>query len=117
MTDTQPTPHEPKRGCQRPGCERSAFATVVFDYAAQAAAVGPLRPEKTGQGVDLCHEHAAGFTTPAGWEVLWYDFSATAHEPDADADADPDADAGPLGPGADPLDPGADPLDAISGKP
>ncbi|MEE4024812.1 DUF3499 domain-containing protein [Gordonia sp. PKS22-38] len=58
------------RQCCRPGCVRSAVATLTFVYAESTAVVGPLASSPEPHSWDLCDEHARRITVPRGWEML-----------------------------------------------
>ncbi|HLT16053.1 MAG TPA: DUF3499 family protein [Acidimicrobiales bacterium] len=55
------------RTCAKPGCTAMASATLVYDYAAQAAWVDPLDAEPHPMHYDLCGEHADNLRVPQGW--------------------------------------------------
>ncbi|OPX14469.1 DUF3499 domain-containing protein [Gordonia sp. i37] len=58
------------RQCCRPGCTRSAVATLTFVYAESTAVIGPLASSAEPHSWDLCDEHARRITVPRGWEML-----------------------------------------------
>ncbi|MAU84123.1 DUF3499 domain-containing protein [Gordonia sp. Z-3] len=58
------------RQCCRPGCARSAVATLTFVYAESTAVIGPLASSAEPHSWDLCDEHARRITVPRGWEML-----------------------------------------------
>jgi hypothetical protein len=58
------------RQCCRPGCTRSAVATLTFVYAESTAVIGPLAGSAEPHSWDLCDEHARRITVPRGWEML-----------------------------------------------
>ena len=58
------------RQCCRPGCARSAVATLTFVYAESTAVIGPLASSDEPHSWDLCDEHARRITVPRGWEML-----------------------------------------------
>ncbi|MET9199862.1 DUF3499 domain-containing protein [Gordonia sp. NPDC003585] len=58
------------RQCCRPGCARSAVATLTFVYAESTAVIGPLSTTDEPHSWDLCDEHARRITVPRGWEML-----------------------------------------------
>ncbi|MFT4124918.1 MAG: DUF3499 domain-containing protein [Gordonia sp. (in: high G+C Gram-positive bacteria)] len=58
------------RQCCRPGCARSAVATLTFVYAESTAVIGPLAGSPEPHSWDLCAEHARRITVPRGWEML-----------------------------------------------
>ncbi|WP_217997669.1 DUF3499 domain-containing protein [Gordonia soli] len=58
------------RQCCRPGCARSAVATLTFVYAESTAVIGPLATTDEPHSWDLCDEHARRITVPRGWEML-----------------------------------------------
>ncbi|MXP20857.1 DUF3499 family protein [Gordonia sp. HNM0687] len=58
------------RQCCRPGCARSAVATLTFVYAESTAVIGPLAGSAEPHSWDLCDEHARRITVPRGWEML-----------------------------------------------
>ncbi|WP_238420073.1 DUF3499 domain-containing protein [Gordonia sp. 'Campus'] len=58
------------RLCCRPGCARSAVATLTFVYAESTAVIGPLATSEEPHSWDLCDDHARRITVPRGWEML-----------------------------------------------
>ncbi|MFW0792590.1 DUF3499 domain-containing protein [Gordonia sp. CPCC 205515] len=58
------------RQCCRPGCARSAVATLTFVYAESTAVIGPLASADEPHSWDLCEDHARRITVPRGWEML-----------------------------------------------
>ncbi|WP_181371659.1 DUF3499 domain-containing protein [Gordonia paraffinivorans] len=58
------------RLCCRPGCARSAVATLTFVYAESTAVIGPLATSVEPHSWDLCEDHARRITVPRGWEML-----------------------------------------------
>lgn len=58
------------RRCSRPGCDRSAVATLTYVYSESTAVVGPLAIFSEPHSYDLCDDHACRLTVPRGWEVL-----------------------------------------------
>lgn len=58
------------RQCRRPGCARSAVATLTFVYAESTAVIGPLASADEPHSWDLCEDHARSITVPRGWEML-----------------------------------------------
>lgn len=58
------------RQCCRPGCSRSAVATLTFVYSESTAVIGPLASSDEPHSWDLCEEHAHRITVPRGWEML-----------------------------------------------
>ena len=58
------------RQCCRPGCARSAVATLTFVYAESTAVIGPLASSAEPHSWDLCEDHARRITVPRGWEML-----------------------------------------------
>ncbi|MFC9980233.1 MULTISPECIES: DUF3499 domain-containing protein [Gordonia] len=58
------------RLCCRPGCARSAVATLTFVYAESTAVIGPLATSQEPHSWDLCDDHARRITVPRGWEML-----------------------------------------------
>ena len=58
------------RRCSKTGCQRSALATLTYNYADSAMVIGPLSRRAEPHTYDLCGEHAAAMTAPKGWEVL-----------------------------------------------
>ncbi|MCR8900208.1 MULTISPECIES: DUF3499 domain-containing protein [Gordonia] len=118
------------RLCCRPGCARSAVATLTFVYAESTAVIGPLATSEEPHSWDLCDDHARRITVPRGWEMLRSErgFSAPAedHELTALAEAVREAgavaggarpgfvDRGPLGRGSDRMP--VDSLDAFDSR-
>ncbi len=58
------------RGCSRPGCTRTATATLTYDYAGSTAVLGPLAIGPEPHSYDLCDAHAERLTAPRGWDVI-----------------------------------------------
>lgn len=58
------------RGCSRPGCTRTATATLTYDYAGSTAVLGPLAIGAEPHSYDLCDTHAQRLTAPRGWDVI-----------------------------------------------
>ncbi|MYR04977.1 DUF3499 family protein [Gordonia sp. SID5947] len=58
------------RQCCRPGCARSAVATLTFVYSESTAVIGPLASSAEPHSWDLCDDHARRITVPRGWEML-----------------------------------------------
>jgi len=58
------------RICNSTTCDNRAEFTLTYDYAGQAAAIGPLAPDGASGGYDLCGLHAQRFTVPAGWTLI-----------------------------------------------
>ncbi|MCR5976980.1 DUF3499 family protein [Gordonia jinghuaiqii] len=56
--------------CCRPGCARSAVATLTFVYSESTAVIGPLATSVEPHSWDLCDDHARRITVPRGWEML-----------------------------------------------
>lgn len=56
------------RICARPGCQRSAVATLSYSYADGVVWVEDLAPEAHPMVHDLCAEHADQLRVPRGWE-------------------------------------------------
>ena len=61
------------RICSKVACAREAVATLTFDYEGRMAALGPLGADNDPHAHDLCAEHAARMSVPAGWAVLKHD--------------------------------------------
>ncbi|MBK4138905.1 DUF3499 domain-containing protein [Corynebacterium macginleyi] len=61
------------RHCSRPGCGRSAVATLTYAYADQTAVVGPLAEEDNPHSWDLCSTHRDRISAPVGWELVRVD--------------------------------------------
>ncbi|MDS1114444.1 DUF3499 domain-containing protein [Gordonia westfalica] len=115
------------RLCCRPGCARSAVATLTFVYAESTAVIGPLATSEEPHSWDLCDDHARRITVPRGWQMLrserGFSVPAEDHELTALAEAVREAgavagggrpgfvDRGPLGRGADRMP--VDSLDAF----
>ena len=59
-----------KRRCSKTGCQRSALATLTYNYADSTVVVGPLSRRAEPHTYDLCREHAESLTAPKGWEIL-----------------------------------------------
>lgn len=52
--------------CSRNGCQRPGEATLVYDYAAGVATLGPLAAPHPMQ-YDVCAFHADRLSVPRGW--------------------------------------------------
>lgn len=72
------------RGCCRPGCNRSAVATLTYVYSDSTAVVGPLATVDEPHSWDLCEVHASTTTAPKGWELVRYEGGFTTTTPDED---------------------------------
>ncbi|WP_250505202.1 DUF3499 domain-containing protein [Bowdeniella massiliensis] len=72
------------RPCVRPGCTRSAVATLTYVYGDAQMIVGPLSVKAEPHAYDLCEEHARTLTAPRGWDVirLQVDYQAAAPSTD-----------------------------------
>ena len=44
--------------------------TLTYAMADRTAVIGPLSPDRTRSGYDLCADHAERFTVPKGWELI-----------------------------------------------
>ncbi|MDC4232665.1 DUF3499 domain-containing protein [Actinomyces sp. B33] len=66
------------RHCSKPGCSRSAVATLTYDYRDSTVVLGPLATSAEPNAYDLCDEHAEHLTAPRGWQVVRL---ATSFEP------------------------------------
>ena len=58
------------RKCSKPGCSRSAVATLTYDYHDSTAVLGPLATNAQPHTYDLCEVHAESMTVPRGWQVM-----------------------------------------------
>lgn len=67
------------RRCAKPSCQRVAAATLTMDYSLRLIALGPLSPERTPDGQDLCAIHNDRLTPPSGWELIRHDARRAAH--------------------------------------
>lgn len=72
------------RGCCRPGCNRSAVATLTYVYSDSTAVVGPLATVDEPHSWDLCEVHASTTTAPKGWELVRYEGGFSTTSPDED---------------------------------
>lgn len=72
------------RGCCRPGCNRSAVATLTYVYSDSTAVVGPLATVDEPHSWDLCEVHASTTTAPKGWELVRYEGGFSTSSPDED---------------------------------
>ncbi|WP_198289488.1 DUF3499 domain-containing protein [Rhodococcus sp. AW25M09] len=72
------------RGCCRPGCNRSAVATLTYVYSDSTAVVGPLATVDEPHSWDLCEIHASTTTAPKGWELVRYEGGYSTSTPDED---------------------------------
>lgn len=66
----QPITRAAQRPCARPGCLSPASATLAFRYDTQQAWIGPLAPNRTPEGYDLCVLHAGRTRPPRGWDLV-----------------------------------------------
>lgn len=53
-------------------CPAEAAHTLTYDYETLVAVIGPLSPEVTALGHDLCEPHAVRWVSPQGWELVRY---------------------------------------------
>lgn len=58
------------RHCSKPGCQRTAVATLTYDYHDSTVVLGPLATAAEPNAYDLCEEHAEHLTAPKGWQVV-----------------------------------------------
>ena len=58
------------RLCSRARCAEPAIATMTFDYRAAIGVIGPLSPEPSVGGIDLCSQHVQSATVPVGWQMV-----------------------------------------------
>jgi len=58
------------RPCSKPGCSRTAEASLTYDYDEKLAVLGPLSPGVEPRAHDLCAAHARSFRAPQGWQEL-----------------------------------------------
>lgn len=63
----------PARRCSKPGCHRTAVATLTYVYADSTAVLGPLATFAEPHCYDLCAEHGERMTAPRGWEIVRLD--------------------------------------------
>jgi len=61
---------KPSRRCSRPGCQRTAVATLTYVYAESTAVLGPLATYAEPHCYDLCAAHSDRLTAPRGWEMV-----------------------------------------------
>ncbi|MFY0409252.1 DUF3499 domain-containing protein [Solicola sp. PLA-1-18] len=102
------------RRCTRTACSRPAVWTLTYNYADQAAVLGPLAVYAEPHSYDLCEQHAERLSAPVGWEVLRLAPDASASGPTHDdlealADAVREAAAPPRRPTPPEPEPGRDP--------
>lgn len=57
------------RSCARPGCGRTARATLTYAYADSIVWLQDLAPEGHPMIHDLCEAHADTVRVPRGWEL------------------------------------------------
>ena len=57
------------RSCARPGCGRTASATLSYAYADSIVWLEDLAPEGHPMIHDLCEAHANAVRVPRGWEL------------------------------------------------
>ncbi len=53
-------------------CPAEAAHTLTYDYETLVAVIGPLSPEVTALGHDMCEPHAVRWVPPQGWELVRY---------------------------------------------
>ncbi len=58
------------RTCSMTLCPADAHHTLTYDYESHVAAIGPLSPEPSPNGHDLCLAHSERWTPPVGWSVI-----------------------------------------------
>jgi len=58
------------RHCARPGCTRSAAASLTYDYGARMAWLEELVEGIEPSRYDLCTVHADGLRLPRGWQLV-----------------------------------------------
>jgi Protein of unknown function (DUF3499) len=73
------------RVCSRPGCSRAAVRTLTYDYGDGQMALGPLSPEPSPHGYDLCDSHVTRLTAPVGWELVRHEPRPTSEAQDLSA--------------------------------
>lgn len=78
------TPRRTSRTCRRPGCARSATATLLLFYVEASVRIDALHDEPHPAHWDMCAEHADGLRVPRGWRRT--DRRGAAAGPDASAD-------------------------------
>lgn len=68
------------RTCARPGCSRTAAATLSYAYSDSTVVLEPLAAEAHPMVHDLCSGHAAAVRVPLGWQLddQWTDERSTA---------------------------------------
>jgi len=57
------------RTCARPGCSRTAAATLSYAYADSIVVLENLSDEAHPMVHDLCAGHAAAVRVPRGWQL------------------------------------------------
>ncbi len=60
------------RTCNMALCPAEAAHTLTYDYETLVAVIGPLSPEATAVGHDLCAAHSQRWVPPQGWELVRY---------------------------------------------
>lgn len=55
------------RTCRRPGCARSATATLLLSYVEASVRIETLHDEPHPANWDMCRPHADGLGVPRGW--------------------------------------------------
>ncbi|WP_026459413.1 DUF3499 domain-containing protein [Schaalia vaccimaxillae] len=58
------------RHCSKPGCSRTAVATLTYDYRDSTVVIGPLATASEPNSYDMCEEHAQTLTAPKGWQIV-----------------------------------------------
>jgi hypothetical protein len=57
------------RTCAKPGCDRTAVATLGYAYAEGVVWLEDLAPEAHPMVHDMCRMHADSVRVPLGWEL------------------------------------------------
>lgn len=57
------------RSCARPGCSRTAVATLSYEYARGLVVLDDLADDPHPMVHDLCGSHAEGLKVPLRWEL------------------------------------------------
>ena len=60
------------------------MATLTYNYADQAAVLGPLATYAEPHAYDLCEAHSERLSAPRGWEVLRLATESTSYKPSSD---------------------------------
>lgn len=74
------------RTCARPGCSRSAVATLAYDYSGGTVVLEDLAGDPHPMVHDLCGTHAEGLRVPLGWHLADNRSQGVGRSPDVGLD-------------------------------